>query len=506
MKKIMLCLLTTGLIFSIIGCNPAQKNTTTSGSEEIRLKWIMPGPGEQKDSPKVWAEFNNQLKAVKGFENVTVDFSVIPSADYKQKFLLLRAGGENIDIAQTYTLDFVNEVRTGTFIQIEDLIERNAPNLKKSMPDYMWNYGMVDSKLYLVPNYQQMSTPIYGLRTPTKLAEKYLDTKKMEQVFYSNKNLSKESYDVIEEYLEKLKANGLIGLGINNMGLPVAKGYEQIISSYRYKITEDKVTVEDIHKSDEYKLYIKTMSDWYKKGYIRKDVLSAKREDDNGKENGNAIWFDQTWKGAKENDTKKYGMDITVIPMQDYYFIPYIAPAGGNAIMSTCKNPDAAIKLLELMNSEKGKSLYNLLVYGIEGEHYTKMGEDKIQTLDYTGGATSSAKYGLWKWVVGNASMAYDTQSDTEGWKNYIFKQINEGEGTVKSKLLGFTPNLKPIETKLAQVNTVATEYSGVLLSGSLAEYEQHYNSFMEKLEKAGNNEVLNELQKQVDEFMAKKK
>ena len=504
MKKILAFVLATVMLSSFVGCSPDSQNASTDG-EAVTLKWVMPGPGEQKDSPKVWEEFNKQLKEIEGFENVSVDISVIPSADYKQKFLLMQTGGEKFDIAQTYTLDFVNEVRNGSFMEIGDLIDNNTTDLKTSMPEYMWDYGMVDNKLYYVPNYQQMSTPIYGLRTPTKLAEQYLDVEKMQEVFYSEEYLSEKSYEVIEEYLAKLKENGLIGLGLNNVGMPLGKGYEQITSSYRYKINEDKVVVEDIHKSEVYQLYIKKMSEWYQKGYIRADVLSAQPENDNGREGGNVIWFDQTWMGAQENDSKKYGMDITVIPMQEYYFIPYNAPAGGNAISATCQYPEVAIKFLELMNSEKGKSIYNLLVYGIENEHYKVIGEDRIETLDYSGSPTSSSKYGLWKWVVGNASMAYDTQNEPEGWKEYIFDQINEGEDTVKSKLLGFAPDLTSIETKLAQVNAVASEYSEVLVSGSVENYEEHYNTFMDRLEKAGNDEIVAELQRQVDEFLASK-
>ena len=36
------------------------------------------------------------------------------------------------------------------------------------------------------------------------------------------------------------------------------------------------------------------------------------------------------------------------------------------------------MQLIGLMNTEKGKDLYNLLVFGIEGEHYTKVNDKEF--------------------------------------------------------------------------------------------------------------------------------
>lgn len=41
------------------------------------------------------------------------------------------------------------------------------------------------------------------------------------------------------------------------------------------------------------------------------------------------------------------------------------------------------MQLIGLMNTEKGKDLYNLLVFGIEGEHYTKVNDKEIQPIGF---------------------------------------------------------------------------------------------------------------------------
>ena len=69
MKKFIALLLTLAVVMSLVGCVTDANVTETDLSKPIVLKWVMPGPGEQKDSKMVWAKFNEELKKVKGFEN-----------------------------------------------------------------------------------------------------------------------------------------------------------------------------------------------------------------------------------------------------------------------------------------------------------------------------------------------------------------------------------------------------------------------------------------------------
>ena len=69
----------------------------------------------------------------------------------------------------------------------------------------------------------------------------------------------------------------------------------------------------------------------------------------------------------------------------------YAASASNTAISINSAHPERAMKLIELMNTEKGKGhLYNLLVYGIEGEHYTKVNDNEIQPIGYTSPTSDS--------------------------------------------------------------------------------------------------------------------
>ena len=171
--------------------------------------------------------------------------------------------------------------------------------------------------------------------------------------------------------------------------------------------------------------------------------------------------------------------------------------------------PDVAVKLINLLSTKEGIELYNLLVYGIEGVHYTvdkelEDGDKMITPKDYAEEGNSSSSYGLWKWIVGNAKNAYITSNQPETFKETIYEFMNEGELSVVSPLMGFALDATTIETKLGQIRAIANEYGGPIGSGAV-DTEGLLKEMFEKHEHAGTKEVCAEIQAQVDAFIASK-
>ena len=85
MKKFLALVLSVVMMLSFAACGGNDANVVeTDLSQPITLNWIMPGPGIQKDAEMVWEKFNEEIKKIEGFENVTVNIEVIPMADYAQ--------------------------------------------------------------------------------------------------------------------------------------------------------------------------------------------------------------------------------------------------------------------------------------------------------------------------------------------------------------------------------------------------------------------------------------
>ena len=495
LKKIAVLALSFALLASVAGCG----ENDTAPTKTVKLVYTMAGPGMQQDSAKVFKEFNARLQEyIPGLE---IDFKVIPLADYTQQFMLMQTSREQLDIANTYGLTIATEVKNGTFLKLDDLLDEYGQDVRKELPDWLWKFGKVNGDIYQIPSYQMLSVG-YGLRFFKDQAEKYLDIEGLKKELRENSTFTDRYYDILEDYLAKLNANGELGKGYAAGGY-ILKGYEKILDYYVIKHDDPNAKIQQFFETEDAKCEFDRMAEWYKKGYIREDVSSANDYDRMlGKRDGYVVSTDIIGYRQEEIDAEKYNDEFLDIPFEDYYYIPSVNAAAGTGIVAATEHPDLCMKFLNLMQTKQGKDLLNLIIYGIEDDHYTKIGDDKIKT-EYTGQGGSNDRYGLYNWILGNTLLAYDTQSDRVGFKEWVFNEVNVSDK--RSVLMGFVPDTEKISSKMAQINTVKTEFRGGLATGCLPNHEQRYAEFVEKMNKAGNQDIINELQSQIDLFLANK-
>ena len=91
-KRIIAATAAATMLLSGCGTQPVQD----TGDEQVTLKWMLLGPGEQQDSQKVWDKFNEEL--AKYLPNTKVEFECVTSSDYAEKWKLASASNEDLDI------------------------------------------------------------------------------------------------------------------------------------------------------------------------------------------------------------------------------------------------------------------------------------------------------------------------------------------------------------------------------------------------------------------------
>lgn len=505
-KRIMTAAVAAVMLLS--GCAQERTDLSDNTEEAVTLKWMFVGPGEQKDSQKVWDKFNEELKAY--LPNTTVEFECISSSDYSEKWKLASATQENIDIVwHGWMIPYVSEVKKGSYMELDELIDEYAPEIKNEIPEAIMDKQRVDGKLYSIPCMQQMVSYVSTLDFPIDIYEKYkdkIDVDALSEFFASHETMDKESWDKIEEYIKMIKDGGDLKKGVFGFANHVEKGYEWISTPYTIKAWGDDYTPINLYRTPEYKTFVEVYADWFSKGYIRKDILTAENvgtEVYEVKGEGNYLVGQGNMPTQSEIDSKKAAGSTAYvkIPMENKHYIPYAASASNTAISINSKNPGRAMKLLELMNTEKGKDLYNLLVYGIEGEHYTKINDNEIQPIGYTSQPTSDSPYGLYGWAVGNTFNGYEIYMEDKSvvLKNEFIKGVNDS--AAPSKLQGFTLDTDPIKLELAQVTAVVGEYQKSLNSGAASDPAGLYKEFEEKLITAGDDKIVEEISRQINEW-----
>jgi putative aldouronate transport system substrate-binding protein len=163
------------------------------------------------------------------------------------------------------------------------------------------------------------------------------------------------------------------------------------------------------------------------------------------------------------------------------------------AISRTSKNPERAMMLLELMNTDK--ELYNLLNYGIKDKHF-KLDADGFKEP----GPEAKAYNPNVPWMFATNYMAYiDKGMPKTVWEDT--KKLNAE--AIPSNLIGFSFDPEPVKAEIGKTSAVFDEYSRAIELGVADEAK--YNEFLAKQKDAGSDKIIAEMQKQIDAWKASK-
>ncbi len=518
MKRACSMLLAAVLAMGMTGCG--DKGKTNDGDDNgnkgttkdsVTLEWYYAGNGIQTDTQKVEDRVNELLKNYEGLEHVKIHMNCFLGDEYAQQVQLAQTAGKQIDILHSYKLDYSTEVSNGTYLALDEYLDSDEfSGLKKELPEWLWQTLQVDGKTYIVPGYQMGASDRY-LFVPTEYAQ-YADSEKLASLsMYDKDDIIEVCSEIekitlaVQEGTGKTKYCYPLGLNVSEAGNFLPQDVIDRSSGFVMRSGSDKII--NLYLDECFKEACRIAAEWVQKGYLPKDaaVQDYKAWDTKNmlNENAFAVSVNQSY-GSEEHVAEvvggNWGMEVQAYRLHENYFMQNGWGAGGNGVTASCKHPEEALKFIEALNTEKGKEIYNTIVYGLEGTHYKKVNDKRIETLEYDGGqGLSETSYAAWKWVIGNTKYAYLNQS-TKDDEMDIVAEINENPNNVVSDMMGFRVNLEPVSTEVSQCAAVVTEYKNALIWGSKgADWEAYYNEFVDKMEAAGASKVAEEIQSQYD-------
>jgi len=488
---------------------------------EATLYWAMPFY-MQDDTQKVTDAINEAL--AEKLPNTKIEFMLDSSMG--EKWSLWMAGDKQIDIANVgMYVDLLTEVEKDSFLALDDLIKEYAPTIAKEKEKYADQYasGAVNGVQYGIPNVQIYINDTDVISIPIHL-RKYLDVDGLIKEAYANPTATEKMYEILDEYLKKAMASGEADtdtaapfIGVQSLFRTFARrGYAFVgnggavtnLINICYRVFDDEIKIIDFYETEEFKRFIKWTNKWYKDGYISRDILSG----DEGYGNRTAVLSSYVWdmnlrdkdqtfnhKDAQlwvsiQSDEQKYVSDTSVGSLATYNVIPF-----------NSKYPERAMKLMELLRTEEGADILNMICYGIEGEHYEKLSDTEIKAFDYEVQGNSGSKYGIPNWMVGTHFNMYiispykeDTRTRAADYYDNIYPKFH------KTDIYGMAFDTLPVANYYSQLNTVLSEYQLQLYSGASPDYEKIYKEACAKMDAAGIDKIIAELQKQVDEFLKK--
>ena len=216
------------------------------------------------------------------------------SDEYSEKFSQVLASGEGVDLAWTgWLINKPQNIADGNLMPLDDLLAEYGQGIVDILGENVVEIhrNADDGKLYYLPSWQGLCGERRGWLVVTEIAELAGDTwiedteaalNKWRNNYSDNTEAFQAVLDQATKYLAAAKEAGKLGAGINTgrvFGWSMYNGTRSNPgvggSEIGIPFEDNTFTVIDGVASEHYKLYAKTMADWYKEGYIRSDIMSV---------------------------------------------------------------------------------------------------------------------------------------------------------------------------------------------------------------------------------------
>lgn len=465
--------------------------TTAPASSEphVTLKWYLVGDRHEPDTDMILEEANKYLKDK---INASIDLKVFTYGDdYEQKVNTALASGEAIDIVFTasWTANYNVNATSGYFTELNGYLEK-YPAIKKILGEDFLNGSAINGKNYAVPTNKEKAHN-WGYLIDKRFVDKYnIDVSKINTI------------QAIEPYLQliKEKESDIFGLCIANMDAPFQLlDWDRIsdddVPGALYPDNRDNKIINHFLAPESVELY-KLMREWYKKGYIHPDAATLQNQSELMK-SGKYFAASQSLKPGKDAEmTASTGVEWVQADVTRPVMSNRETTGALLAIPVGSKNPERAFRFIELLYTDK--YVKNLFDFGIEGVHYQKVSDNVITLLN----ADKSGYKPGHSWKYGDQFSNYlMSNEDPQKWEKFL--KFNEDSLPMNS--LGFIFDKTNVETQVSACKNVVQAYYKQLFTGSV-EVEPTLEKFEKELKAAGVDEVIAEMQRQYDEWLALKK
>ena len=462
--------------------------------DPIELIWYFPGNWPCPDQEMVFTEINRMFQE---YINTTVDFRPTSFGDFEQKMSLVISSGDEYDIC--FTSNWLNNyginVGKGAFLDLTDLLPQYAPNTYASVTPAFWETTKVNGKIYAVVC-EQISARISAVSigkddeeaTGYYLEKDYVQGDLRSLVPYMEKihEVSPNRYfgmalDVAQEFLGMEFLNGHLTPG----GIDCFKGDTTVFNQF---------------KAEGMLKWVEDMRYFNEMGFMDSARRITFPDDsvDEARARLGMVGIGGAYKpGGAEFDSMVYGYQITQVPSNKPILTTGGIIATMQALNRNTKNPERSMILLEVLNyNTEGAAFnrfYNTLTFGIQGVHWDTDGTFRIPT------EAGAERYNTnTEWMFASNFQAIPLQ----GQPADVWEQTRVVNDTaLVSPLCGFLFDVEPVKGEAGACSAVIQEYYRPISLGVITEEE--YDEFLAKLDSAGAEIIIAEMQRQVDAWLA---
>ena len=262
----------------------------------------------------------------------------------------------------------------------------------------------------------------------------------------------------------------------------------------------DSTEIVDIFETEEFYHYLETVKSWYDAGYILPDAVTTDSTNTDLLNSGVTATALTSFNPIVYGDELQ-NMGEGTIPLKTT--IPYYQSTAAGlvtwTIPVTAEEPEAAMKFMDLIYSNS--DLMNLIMWGIEGQHYVKTDTEQVIAFPEGVDANNSGYY--------NTFGVWGDRRNQLVWMDVATKEPNEAftaaaaENPTKAGIGNYQYDNTNTINQVTAIDTVINQYLPALECGAASDLEGTYNDFISALKAAGIDDVIADNQAQFDEYLA---
>lgn len=461
-------------------------DTGSSAQDPMTIKILAPGDAKTADCEEIAAAAS---KITEEKFNTTLEITRIGFGSYTQEINLMLASGEKMDMFYQFSGDVINAISSGQIVPLGEHLDTTGTDLKEQIADHDWACVTIDGQIYGVPANKEKATG-WGFAFIKEMADEtgidYMNIKteaELEPLLTKIKELYPDVYPVVP----------------HNGGLSEMSNQDELggVVGCLLDTSTDSTTVENYIESDAYMAEMKLRYEWAQKGLILPDASTNTEAGDSILASGKGFGrFCNTKPGMEQEIGNTAGKEIVILEFVE----PFTTTTRVDIVWYVPHNAEDPARSVQVLNEAyTNPELANYLINGIEDKHYTFVDEEK-GIIGFPDGVTgTSTGYTSLPWAWPNEMISYIWEGNPED----VWAQTQKfNEDAIVSPAKGFTWDNSAVLNQVTACNNVKAKYATALGAGSL-DPETTIPRFLEELNAAGAQDIIQNKQEQLDRWLA---
>lgn len=502
------------MMTAIAGCGEKKEETAADSSPAAEMGMAAEEGGIEEivfatplsktvDMAPIEAELNKILEEKIG---VRVKIEGISMANYTNQVGLMMSGDEQLDVLG-FIGTYSNMLAKNQLMCLDDYIDDYGAETKEVLGEEFLKSTSKGGSLYALPNNNGKAAVLNIVLRSDLVRELDLPVDQLKQAadfdeFCENLDLLTDMFAKIKAAHPELVCMVPASTNPNHLMFTEQMPFTDLLNdSNGVLMPGEEKNITNLYASDEYRRLLDYAYQWNQAGYILEDATTTQETTLTYMQNGRtASYFIKGEEGQAEQITTATGVDVDSIKLVQPYINTSDVNGIGFAISATSKHPEAAMKFLNEMYTNP--DVVNLLAWGIEGTHYEVQDDGTIDFPEGLDAATTT--YGLnMDWFFGNQFLTYIWG---KGRDTTIYSRLEANNKNAQfSPVMGFSYDSTPVSTEIAALTNVKNQYLPGLACGSLNP-KTELPKFLQALEDAGLQKVIDEKQAQLDAWIAENK